>query len=75
MSTLLTIDELEHEVWYLREQNQKTLRELSTVIEENSALREMLHIPSEYPVNTHRNLGEMSNPRVKNKENRHEPGV
>lgn len=45
MSTLLTIDDLEREVRYLREQNQKTLRELSTVIKENSALREKLHIP------------------------------
>lgn len=74
MSTLLTIDELECEVRYLRAQNQKTLRELSTVIEENSALREKLHSPPEYPVNTHRSLGEMSNSKVENRENRHESG-
>lgn len=47
MSTLITIDELEHEVLYLREQNQKILRELSKVIEENSVLREKLRISTE----------------------------
>lgn len=39
---LLTLDELESEVRYLREQNKKTLSELSKVIEENAALREQL---------------------------------
>ena len=43
MSTTLTIDELEREILYLRDQNQKILRELSRVIEENSAFREKLH--------------------------------
>ena len=43
MSTLLTMDELEREVLYLREQNQKILRELSRVVEENSGLLEELH--------------------------------
>lgn len=39
MSIFFTVDQLEQEVRYLREQNQKILRELSTVIEENSVLK------------------------------------
>jgi hypothetical protein len=50
MSTALTIDELEGEVLYLREQNQKILRELSTVINENAALRERLCIWRDDPM-------------------------
>ena len=44
MATTLTIDELEREILYLREQNQKILQELSKCIEENAALREKLHV-------------------------------
>ena len=47
MATTLTIDELEREILYLREQNKKILLELSTVIEENAALREKLHVQVE----------------------------
>jgi hypothetical protein len=50
MPTVLTIDELEGEVLYLREQNQKILRELSTVIEENAVLRERLCIGWDQPM-------------------------
>lgn len=57
MSTLITIDELEREVLYLREQNQKILRELSTVIEDNSVLRKKLRISTECRNNRYPNLG------------------
>lgn len=40
MPQSITIDELEQEILYLREQNQKLLKELSRVVEENSDLRE-----------------------------------
>lgn len=40
MAYFITIDELEQEIMYLREQNQKLLKELSRVVEENSDLRE-----------------------------------
>lgn len=40
MAHSITIDELEQEILYLREQNQKLLKELSRVVEENSDLRE-----------------------------------
>jgi hypothetical protein len=50
MSPALTIDELEGEVLDFREQNQKILRELSTVIDENAALRERLCIKRDAPM-------------------------
>lgn len=42
MTHFITIDELEKEIVYLREQNQKLLRELSQVVKENTVLREEL---------------------------------
>ena len=46
MSSLLTVDELEREILYLREQNKKALSELSKVIGENAALREQCLVQS-----------------------------
>jgi regulator of replication initiation timing len=40
MTHFVTIDELEKEISYLREQNQKLIRELAQVVEENTDLRE-----------------------------------
>jgi regulator of replication initiation timing len=40
MTHPFTIDELEREIIYLREQNQKLIKELSRVVEENRDLRE-----------------------------------
>jgi regulator of replication initiation timing len=40
MTHFITIDELEREISYLREQNQKLIKELAQVVEENSDLRE-----------------------------------
>lgn len=57
MSPLLTTDELEREILYLREQNQKILRELSKVIEENAALRETRPIRVKRPTKGHRTIG------------------
>jgi len=69
MSPLLTTDELEHEILYLREQNQKILRELSIVIEENAALRETRHIRVKRPTKGYRTIGEGSEAGVEQKEN------
>ncbi len=40
MTHFVTIDELENEISYLREQNQKLIKELAQVVEENTDLRE-----------------------------------
>lgn len=42
MTHLFTIDELEKEIVYLREQNQKLIKELSQVVRENTEFREEL---------------------------------
>jgi regulator of replication initiation timing len=42
MTHFVTIDELEREIQYLREQNQKIIKELSQVVKENRVLREEL---------------------------------
>ena len=42
MNHNLTIDELEKEIHYLREQNQKLIKELSETVKENSLLHEEL---------------------------------
>jgi len=42
MTHFTTIDELEKEIGYLREQNQKLINELSRVVKENSGFREEL---------------------------------
>ncbi len=42
MTCFITLDELEKEIAYLREQNQKMIHELSQVVDENSVLREEL---------------------------------
>ena len=42
MTHFITIDELEKEIVYLREQNQKLINELSQVVEENYGFREEL---------------------------------
>jgi len=57
MATLLTIEELEREILYLREQNQKILRQLSKSIEENAALRETLSTHPKYPTKGYRAFG------------------
>jgi regulator of replication initiation timing len=44
MTCFVTIDELEKEIAYLREQNQKIIRELSQVVKENRVLREELAV-------------------------------
>lgn len=40
MTHFITIDELEKEIEYLREQNQKLIKELSQVVKENIGFRE-----------------------------------
>lgn len=42
MSHMFTVDELEKEILYLREQNQKLIKELSALVKENTALRDEL---------------------------------
>ena len=58
MATTLTIDELEREILYLREQNQKILQELSKCIEENAALREKLHVQVDSLAEGYEDFGE-----------------
>ena len=58
MAITLSIDELEREILYLRQQNKKILREQSKIIEENAALREKLPVQVEGLTEGYEALGE-----------------
>jgi regulator of replication initiation timing len=70
MAHLFNIDELEQEISYLREQNQKLIKELSRTVQENIALREELSFERQQrsqpshnaPKNEHRKKAQPAGP-------------